>query len=171
MFCSELVAANRPDCAYSTAAGKLGPYWTRGFVLSGIIECVNTASTRLARVAARQCSLRAQWTTRTQLQCRHWNASRVALWSLQKRWASAFARRFDSQFYRPHLTHMSLRASVSRDGMSDSERVKAAAYRLHAAHCAEMAQRAADHEGRASLVMMSSAWLQLAELVEKNSES
>jgi hypothetical protein len=34
-----------------------------------------------------------------------------------------------------------------------------------------MAQRAADHEGRASLVMMSSAWLRLAELVEKNSES
>jgi hypothetical protein len=55
--------------------------------------------------------------------------------------------------------------------MSDGERVKAAAYRLHAAHCAEMAQRAADHEGRASLVMMSSAWLRLAELVEKNSES
>jgi hypothetical protein len=60
---------------------------------------------------------------------------------------------------------------MSMTGMSDNERVKAAAYRLHAAHCAEMAHRAADHEGRASPVMMSSAWLRLAELVEKNSES
>jgi hypothetical protein len=34
-----------------------------------------------------------------------------------------------------------------------------------------VARLAADHEGRASLVMMSSAWLRLAELVEKNSES
>jgi hypothetical protein len=57
------------------------------------------------------------------------------------------------------------------DGMSDSESVRAAAYRLHAGHCAEMAQRTSDREGRASLLMMSSAWLRLAELVEKNSES
>jgi hypothetical protein len=55
--------------------------------------------------------------------------------------------------------------------MSDSESVRAAAYRLHAGHCAEMAQRTSDREGRASLVMMSLAWLRLAELVEKNSES
>jgi hypothetical protein len=55
--------------------------------------------------------------------------------------------------------------------MSDSESVKAAAYRLHAARCAEIAQGTSDREGRATLVMMSLAWLRLAELVEKNSES
>jgi len=40
--------------------------------------------------------------------------------------------------------------------MSDSESVKAAAYRLHAAHCAEIAQGTSDREGRATLLMMSS---------------
>jgi len=55
--------------------------------------------------------------------------------------------------------------------MSDSESVKAAAYRLHAAHCAEIAQGTSDREGRATLLMMSLAWLRLAELVEKNSKS
>ena len=48
--------------------------------------------------------------------------------------------------------------------MSDSESVKAAAYRLHAAHCAEIAQGTSDREGRATLLMMSLAWLRLAEL-------
>ena len=55
--------------------------------------------------------------------------------------------------------------------MSGSESERAAAYRLHSAHCAEMAQRTADGEGMASLLLMSIAWLRLAELVEKNSES
>ncbi len=53
--------------------------------------------------------------------------------------------------------------------MSGSE--KLAAYRLHAAHCAEIAQRTSDRERRVSLLKMSRAWLRLAELAEKNSET
>jgi hypothetical protein len=41
--------------------------------------------------------------------------------------------------------------------MADSERVNAAAYRLRAARCAEMAQRAADHEGRGTLQLFGPA--------------
>jgi hypothetical protein len=55
--------------------------------------------------------------------------------------------------------------------MSDSESVKAAAYRLHAAHCADLAQGTSDRKGRATLLVMSLAWLRLAELVGKNSKS
>jgi hypothetical protein len=55
------------------------------------------------------------------------------------------------------------------DWMSGSERV--AAYRLHAAHCAEIAQRSSDPEASASLIKMSVAWLRLADLAQKNSES
>jgi hypothetical protein len=53
--------------------------------------------------------------------------------------------------------------------MSASEKV--ATYRLHAAHCTEIAQKTSDREGRVSLLKMSMAWLRLAELVEKNSET
>jgi hypothetical protein len=53
--------------------------------------------------------------------------------------------------------------------MSGSEKV--AAYRLHAAHCAEIAQRSSDPDSRASLTRMSMAWQRLADLAEKNSES
>ena len=55
------------------------------------------------------------------------------------------------------------------DWMSGSEKV--AAYRLHAAHCAEIAQRSSDPDARASLTKMSMAWQRLADLAEKNSES
>jgi len=48
---------------------------------------------------------------------------------------------------------------------------KVAAYRLHAAHCAEIAQRSSDPDARASLTKMSMAWQRLADLAEKNSES
>lgn len=48
---------------------------------------------------------------------------------------------------------------------------KVAAYRLHAAHCAEIAQRSSDPEARVSLTKMSLAWLRLADLAQKNSES
>jgi hypothetical protein len=53
--------------------------------------------------------------------------------------------------------------------MSGSE--KAATYRLHAAHCAEIAQRSSDPETRVSLTKMSVAWVRLAELAETNRES
>jgi hypothetical protein len=53
--------------------------------------------------------------------------------------------------------------------MSGSE--NAATYRLHAAHCAEIAQKSSDPEARASLTKMSVAWLRLAELAETNRES
>ena len=53
--------------------------------------------------------------------------------------------------------------------MSVSEKV--AAYRLHAAHCAAIAQRTSDPEARVSLIKMSRAWLRLAELSETNRES
>src|SRR6516162_7935735 len=48
---------------------------------------------------------------------------------------------------------------------------KVAAYRLHAAHCAEIAQRSSNPDARASLTKMSIAWQRLADLAEKNSES
>jgi hypothetical protein len=53
--------------------------------------------------------------------------------------------------------------------MSGSEKV--AAYRLHAAHCAEIAQRSSNPDARASLTKMSMVWLRLAELAQKNSEA
>jgi hypothetical protein len=53
--------------------------------------------------------------------------------------------------------------------MPGSEKV--AAYRLHAAHCAELAQRSSDPDARASLTKMSMAWQRLADLAEKNSVS
>ena len=53
--------------------------------------------------------------------------------------------------------------------MSGNE--KAAAYRLHAAHCAEIAQISSDPETMVSLTKMSVTWLRLADLAEKNSES
>jgi len=43
---------------------------------------------------------------------------------------------------------------------------KAAVYRLHAAHCTELAQRISDPKGRLSLWEMSRMWLRLAELSE-----
>jgi hypothetical protein len=45
-------------------------------------------------------------------------------------------------------------------------REKAAVYRLHAAHCTELAQRISDPKGRLSLLEMSRMWLRLAELSE-----
>jgi hypothetical protein len=45
-------------------------------------------------------------------------------------------------------------------------REKAAVYRLHAAHCIELAQRISDPKGRLSLLEMSRMWLRLAELSE-----
>src|SRR5947207_11080028 len=44
-----------------------------------------------------------------------------------------------------------------RSWMSGSE--NAATYRLHAAHCAAIAQKSSDPEARASLTKMSVAWL------------
>jgi hypothetical protein len=53
--------------------------------------------------------------------------------------------------------------------MSGSE--KAATYRLHAAHCSEIAQKSSDAEARASFTKMSVAWLRFAELADKNRQS
>ena len=46
-----------------------------------------------------------------------------------------------------------------------------AAYRLHAAHCTEIAARTADRENRLTLLSMARAWLLLAEQAEKNNET
>jgi hypothetical protein len=53
--------------------------------------------------------------------------------------------------------------------MSVSENV--AAYRLHAAHCTEIAQRISDPRARATLIEMSIVWLRLAKLAEMNRET
>ena len=45
-------------------------------------------------------------------------------------------------------------------------RERATVYRLHAAHCTELAQRISDPKGRLSLWDMSRMWLRLAELSE-----
>jgi hypothetical protein len=49
--------------------------------------------------------------------------------------------------------------------------VKAAAYRLHAAHCTEIAQRISDPQARATLIEMAKVWLRLAKLAEANNET
>jgi hypothetical protein len=46
-----------------------------------------------------------------------------------------------------------------------------ARYRLHAAHCVELAQRISDAEGRLALLAMAKSWLALAEQAVKNSET
>jgi hypothetical protein len=46
-----------------------------------------------------------------------------------------------------------------------------AAYRLHAAHCVEIAASTADIENKLTLLNMACAWPLLAEQAEKNSET
>jgi hypothetical protein len=46
-----------------------------------------------------------------------------------------------------------------------------AAYRLHAAHCTEIAARTADRENKLTLLSMARAWLRLAEQADKNNET
>jgi hypothetical protein len=46
-----------------------------------------------------------------------------------------------------------------------------AAYRLHSAQCAEIAQRSQDPEVKLSLLTMAQAWLMLADQAMKNSET
>ena len=48
--------------------------------------------------------------------------------------------------------------------------VAAAAYRLHAAMCTEIAERTSDLKYRLVLLKMAVAWLTLAEQAEKNSQ-
>ena len=48
--------------------------------------------------------------------------------------------------------------------------VVAAAYRLHAAMCTEIAERTSDLKNRLVLLKMAAAWLTLAEQAEKNSQ-
>ena len=47
----------------------------------------------------------------------------------------------------------------------------AASYRLHAAHCVDLASRISDAEGRLTLLAMAQSWLALAEQAEKNGET
>jgi len=47
----------------------------------------------------------------------------------------------------------------------------ASRYRLHAAHCVELAERSSDAEGRLALLAMAQSWLALAEQAVKNSET
>jgi len=46
-----------------------------------------------------------------------------------------------------------------------------AAYRLHSAHCTEIAQRSRDPEIKLTLLTMAQAWLTLADQAIKNSET
>jgi hypothetical protein len=46
-----------------------------------------------------------------------------------------------------------------------------ARYRLHAAHCVELAERISDAEGRLALLVMAKSLLALAEQAVKNSET
>jgi hypothetical protein len=46
-----------------------------------------------------------------------------------------------------------------------------ATYRLHAAHCMEIAANTADIKNKLTLLDMARAWLLLAEQAEKNSET
>jgi hypothetical protein len=53
-----------------------------------------------------------------------------------------------------------------RRGLGLMSRERAAVYRLHAAHCTELAQTISDPKGRLSLLEMSRMWLRLAEMIE-----
>jgi len=44
-------------------------------------------------------------------------------------------------------------------------------YRIHAANCIRLAQKAADSEGKLALLDMARAWRTLADQAEKNSET
>jgi hypothetical protein len=46
-----------------------------------------------------------------------------------------------------------------------------AAYRLHSAHCTEIAQRSRDPKMKLALLTMAQAWLTLADQAIKNSET
>ncbi len=54
-------------------------------------------------------------------------------------------------------------------GMSSSDVV--AAYRLHAAHCIEIAQKSSDPKSKLVLLDMAQAWLKLAEQNNRISEA
>jgi len=58
-----------------------------------------------------------------------------------------------------------------RRGCANGSPGAPAAYRLHAAHCVEIAARTADIENKLTLLDMASAWPLLAEQAEKNSET
>ena len=64
------------------------------------------------------------------------------------------------------MKHWGLPLCVKRliGGLMSHE--KAAVYRLHAAHCTELAQRIPDPKGRLSLLEMSRIRLRLAEMTE-----
>jgi hypothetical protein len=46
-----------------------------------------------------------------------------------------------------------------------------ARYRLHAAHCVDLAEKISDAEGRLALLTMAKSWIALAEQAVKNSET
>ena len=56
-------------------------------------------------------------------------------------------------------------------GMAMAARERPATYRLHAAHCMEIAARTADTENKLMLLNMARAWLLLAEKAEKSSKT
>ena len=71
--------------AEGEVSGPKGPPWE---LRDGdIFQCM-TASTSLARAAARQCSLCEQGPAPIEVRCRHSNASRAALWLQQKHCAA-----------------------------------------------------------------------------------
>ena len=59
----------------------------------------------------------------------------------------------------------------ARSGWAMAAREHPAIYRLHAAHCMEMAARIAHTENKITLLNMARAWLLLAEKAEKSSKT
>jgi hypothetical protein len=62
-------------------------------------------------------------------------------------------------------------ARFARSGWAMAAREHPAIYRLHAAHCMEIAARTADTESKITLLNMARAWLLLAEKAEKSSKT
>jgi hypothetical protein len=56
-------------------------------------------------------------------------------------------------------------------GMAMAARERPVTYRLHAAHCMEIAAKTADTENKLTLLNMARAWLLLAEKAEKSNKT
>ena len=65
------------------------------------------------------------------------------------------------------LRNWSILGVVSPDGERMATNEFALRYRLHAAHCVELAERISDAEGRSALLAMAKSWLALAEQAVK----
>ena len=70
-----------------------------------------------------------------------------------------------------------MRSTLPLNGSEDAGDVKmavselVAAYRLHSAHCTEIAHRSRDPEIKLALLSMAQSWLKLADQAVRNSET